>query len=122
MPRSDSGRVAARGWSKGRSWNHRCFVPNSRISGPKRVVGDFLNGRSHHPGAGRASARPSSAEDGTKNIQCPGAFQAASLWGNSTQDFARDAAGAVPLNPGLSASGLSGRRGQETGRPAHQVF
>ena len=33
------------------------------------LVGGFLHRRSHHPGAGRASACPSSAEEGSKNVQ-----------------------------------------------------
>jgi hypothetical protein len=49
----------------------RRFVPSFRISDTKRVFGAFLNRRSHHPGAGCASARPSSVEEGSKmsNLQ-----------------------------------------------------
>ena len=56
MPRSDSGRAAARGGLN---------------DVPKTL---FRDDRSHHPGAGvgppsRACARPSSAEEGSKKVE-----------------------------------------------------
>ncbi len=84
MPRSDSGRAAARGGlQEVLDPSFRSFVLSSGILRTKRVVGAVLNRRLHHPGAGRASARPSSAEEGSKNV--PGALCSASmvggLWG-----------------------------------------
>jgi hypothetical protein len=35
----------------------------------KHFVSRFLDGRSHHPGGGCAIGRPSSAEEGTNNVQ-----------------------------------------------------
>ncbi|MCI0624855.1 MAG: hypothetical protein L0387_24985, partial [Acidobacteria bacterium] len=37
----------------------------------KRSIGGFRKDRSHHPGAGCASARPSSAEEGSQKVQSP---------------------------------------------------
>ena len=67
MPRSGTGVVCGKFLES----SFRRFVPSSRTLGTKRVVGAFFNRRSHHPGAGRASARPSSAEAGSKNVQFP---------------------------------------------------
>ena len=75
MPRSDGGRAAARGWSAGGA--------RKRHSGASCRVSEFwarnaslelsLDRRSHHPGAGRSSAGPSSAEEGNKmpNLHIP---------------------------------------------------
>jgi hypothetical protein len=46
------------------------LVPNLRLVSTKRMVGALFNRGSHHPGTGvgppsRATARPSSAEEGT---------------------------------------------------------
>ncbi|MCI0622985.1 MAG: hypothetical protein L0387_15225, partial [Acidobacteria bacterium] len=41
--------------------------------------GGFRKDRSHHPGAGCASARPSSAEEGSQNVQSPGTRKASVL-------------------------------------------
>ena len=72
MPRSDSGRAAARGGLQ--------EVPGTIIQALRAEFQNFVhetrglrfpNTRSHHPGAGRASARPSSAEEGSKSVQFP---------------------------------------------------
>ena len=67
MPRSGTGVVCGNCLEP----SLRRLVPSSRILGAKRVVGGFLNPQSHHPGAGRASACPSSAEEGSNNVQFP---------------------------------------------------
>ena len=67
MPRSGAGVVCG----SCQEASFRRFVPSFRILGTKREFGAFLNRRSHHPGAGRASALPSSAEEGSKNVQSP---------------------------------------------------
>ena len=67
MPRSGTGVVCG----KCQKASFARFVPSFRILDTKRMFGAFLNRRSHHPGAGCASARPSSAEEGTQNVQFP---------------------------------------------------
>ena len=62
MPRSGAGVVCG----KCQEASFGRFVPSFRILDTKNVFGAFLNPRSHHPGSGRASARPSSAEEGSK--------------------------------------------------------
>ena len=70
MPRSDSGRAEARGWSEGLTEHHHlaglCQLHETLRCG-------FPNPMSHHPGSGvglssSASARPSSAEEGNNSI------------------------------------------------------
>jgi hypothetical protein len=67
VPRSGTGVVCG----KCQKASFERFVPSFRILDTKRMFGAFLNRRSHHPGAGCASARPSSAEEGTQNVQSP---------------------------------------------------
>ena len=67
MSRSGTGVVCG----KCQEASFRRFVPSFGTLGTKRAFGAFLNRRSHHPGAGCASARPSSAEEGTQNVQSP---------------------------------------------------
>ncbi len=47
------------------------FVSMKSLCGTKRSIEGFGKGRSHHPGAGCASARSSSAEEGSQNVQFP---------------------------------------------------
>jgi hypothetical protein len=63
----------ARGWSNGLTGEPHSgvFCRVRECFGTTRVIEDFRNDLSHHPGAGvglpsRATARPSSAEEGSK--------------------------------------------------------
>jgi len=49
------------------------FELTINVGGVKRLVAAFRSDRSHHPGSSCARARPSSAEEGSKNVQSPGA-------------------------------------------------
>ncbi len=84
MPRSDSGRTAARGWSAGGARKHH---PGAEFqnSGHETRVWSFLDQRSHHAGAGRASTGPSSAEEGSKmcNLRALSAGETPALPGRS---------------------------------------
>ncbi len=66
MPHSGTGR------SKWCTENHHSSTSSPvRIPATKRLIGGFRKSGLHHPGAGCAIARPSSAEDGTKNVHSP---------------------------------------------------